>query len=58
MDKGGFWNDKNRKVKSHLNNSELIKDVQRNSKTAQKYDVSTETVSAEDLQKGVEYPQK
>jgi hypothetical protein len=58
MDKAGFWNDRKRKGKSQLNTPDLIKDVQRNSNTAKKYEVSTETISADDLQAGVKYPQK
>ena len=47
----GHWNGKNPDGKSYVGNPELLEAGPRNSKTADKYDVSTETVAGNDLQK-------
>lgn len=45
------WNGKNPDGKSSVGNSDLISEGPRTSKTGAKYDVSVETLSADDLQK-------
>lgn len=45
------WNGKNPDGKSQVGNSDLIQSVSRNTKTAAKYDVGTETIAGDDLQK-------
>ena len=52
------WNGKNLDGASFVGDKDLIKDVKRDSKTAQKYEVSNDTISADDLQRGVHYPDK
>ncbi len=58
MDKNALSNSKSTTKISSASNPGLITDVKRNSKTAQKYEVSTETISAEDLQQGMTYPRE
>lgn len=45
------WNGKNPEGKSYVGNPDLIEAGPRNSKTAAKYDVSNDTVAADNLQK-------
>lgn len=47
-----FWNGKN--VPGKVSGADLIDESPRNSKTGAKYEVSNETIAAEDLQKDPE----
>lgn len=52
MDKKyAHWNGKNPNGQSQVGNPDLIQAGPRSTKTAAKYDVSSETVAADDLQK-------
>jgi hypothetical protein len=54
--KTGFWNGKNMAGESHAGVKGLISEGPRTSPTQSKYQVSTDTVSATDLQANVEAP--
>lgn len=50
-----YWNGKNINGEDHVGNKFLIDEGPRNSTTEMKYEVGCDTISADDLQQGVEY---
>ncbi|QJW47906.1 hypothetical protein HA075_20470 [bacterium BFN5] len=50
-----FWNGKNIDGDSAVGNKHLIEEGIRSNTTEMKYEVGVDTISADDLQKGVQY---
>ena len=51
----GFWNGKNIDGKSQDGSTNLLEEAKSEEQTEMKYEVGSETTSANDLQKGVTY---
>ncbi|MDF2929348.1 MAG: hypothetical protein K0Q75_1586 [Anaerospora sp.] len=51
----GFWNGKNIDGKSQVGSTNLLEEAKSEEQTEMKYEVGSETTSADDLQSGVTY---
>ncbi|TCL38315.1 hypothetical protein EV210_104299 [Anaerospora hongkongensis] len=50
-----FWNGKNIEGKSYVGSPDLLEEARSAEQTEMKYEVGSETVSADDLQHGITY---